>query len=242
MRLARRRGHRTGVCYGRADTDLDNRLLRHTMGVGVLAILATLWIQHNRQSKDVGMVQGHIEQMNRRFDDANGHMERLDRGLTLIGDKIDRLSTKMDSKIDHLENKMDSKIDGLSAQMDSKIDRLENKMDSKIDGLSAQMDSKIDHLENKMDSKIDGLSAQMDGKIDDLGVQVNGRIVRLDDKVDRLGIQMDEKIDRLKEDVQDEMRRNTDRIMLAIINHSHADGSPPVFTAPPEVEAAAADD
>jgi predicted nucleic acid-binding Zn-ribbon protein len=176
-----------------------------TMGVAVLAILATLWIHHNRQSKDVGMVQGHIEQMNRRFDDANGHMGRLDRGVTLLGDKIDRLS----------------------AQMDSKIDRLENKMDSKID---------------RLDSKIDGLSAQMDGKIDGLGVQVDGRIVRLDNKVDRLGIQMDEKIDRLKEDVREEMRRNTDRIMLALINHSHADGSPPVFTAPPEVEATAADD
>jgi predicted nucleic acid-binding Zn-ribbon protein len=191
-----------------------------TMGVAVLAILATLWIHHNRQSKDVGMVQGHIEQMNRRFDDANGHMGRLDRGVTLLGDKIDRLSAQMDSKMDGLENR-------LSAQMDSKIDRLENKMDSKID---------------RLDSKIDGLSAQMDGKIDGLGVQVDGRIVRLDNKVDRLGIQMDEKIDRLKEDVREEMRRNTDRIMLALINHSHADGSPPVFTAPPEVEATAADD
>jgi predicted nucleic acid-binding Zn-ribbon protein len=206
-----------------------------TMGVAVLAILATLWIHHNRQSKDVGMVQGHIEQMNRRFDDANGHMGRLDRGVTLLGDKIDRLSAQMDSKMDGLENRlsaqMDSKMDGLenrlSAQMDSKIDRLENKMDSKID---------------RLDSKIDGLSAQMDGKIDGLGVQVDGRIVRLDNKVDRLGIQMDEKIDRLKEDVREEMRRNTDRIMLALINHSHADGSPPVFTAPPEVEATAADD
>jgi predicted nucleic acid-binding Zn-ribbon protein len=217
-----------------------------TMGVAVLAILATLWIHHNRQSKDVGMVQGHIEQMNRRFDDANGHMGRLDRGVTLLGDKIDRLSAQMDSKMDGLENRlsaqMDSKMDGLenrlSAQMDSKIDRLENKMDSKID----RLDSKIDGLSAQMDGKIDGLGVQVDGKIDGLGVQVDGRIVRLDNKVDRLGIQMDEKIDRLKEDVREEMRRNTDRIMLALINHSHADGSPPVFTAPPEVEATAADD
>ena len=125
-----------------------------TMGVGVLAILATLWIQNNRQSKDVGMVQGHIEQMNRRFDDANGH---LDRGLTRIGDEIDRLSTKMDSKIDHLENK----VDGLSAQMDSKIDHL----DSKVDGLSAQMDSKIDHL-GKQDGQQDWPSGKQDGQQD----------------------------------------------------------------------------
>ena len=78
-----------------------------------------------------------------------------------------------------------------------------------------------------MNGKID----QLDGKIDSRIDQVNGRIDQLDSKIDQF-----------REEMRTEMRRNTDRIMLALINHSHGDGTPPVFTIPPEAEPAVADD
>ena len=90
--------------------------------------------------------------------------------------------------------------------------QLDNKLDTKIDQLDNKLDTKIDQLDNKLDTKID----QLDNKLDT-------------------------KIDGLRDELKDEMRRNTDRIMLALINHSHADASPPRFTIPPEVEAPVAD-
>ena len=53
--------------------------------------------------------------------------------------------------------------------------------------------------------------------------------------------QINERIDALRDDLRDEMRRNTDRIIQALINHSHRDDGRPVFTAPPEAELVAAD-
>ena len=40
------------------------------------------------------------------------------------------------------------------------------------------------------------------------------------------------------EELREEMRRNTDRIMLALVSHSHQDGGPPVFRLPPGMETA----
>ena len=76
--------------------------------------------------------------------------------------------------------------------------------------------------------------AGMRRQIDEMNKLINQTNERID--------QTNERIDRLRDDLREEMRRNTDRIILALVNHSHQDGSPPVFSVPPEIEPVAADD
>ncbi len=76
--------------------------------------------------------------------------------------------------------------------------------------------------------------AGMRRQIDEMNKLINQTNERID--------QTNERIDRLRDDLREEMRRNTDRIILALVNHSHRDGSPPVFSVPPEIEPVAADD
>lgn len=88
-----------------------------------------------------------------------------------------------------------------------------------------------------LQEQISGMRRQID-EMNKLIDQTNKRIDQTNERID----QTNERIDRLRDDLREEMRRNTDRIILALVNHSHQDGSPPVFSVPPEIEPVAADD
>ena len=81
-----------------------------------------------------------------------------------------------------------------------------------------------------LQEQIAGIRRQLD--------ETNERIDQTNKRID----QTNERIDKLRDDLREEMRRNTDRIILTLMNHSHQDGSPPVFSIPPGAEQVAADD
>lgn len=117
-----------------------------------------------------------------------------------------------------------------------------------------------------LQEQIAGIRLQLDDVKERID-QTNDRIDQTNERIDRTNERIDqtnERIDALRDDFREEMRRNTDdlreemrrnademreemrrnadRVMLALVNHSHQDGSPPVFSVPPEVEQVAADD
>lgn len=88
-----------------------------------------------------------------------------------------------------------------------------------------------------LQEQIAGVRRQLD--------ETNKRIDETNKRIDETNAritQTNERIDALRDDLRDEMRRNTDRIIQALISHSHQDDGRTVFTAPPEVELVAADD
>ncbi len=94
----------------------------------------------------VAYLEGRVEEHSRAWKDIAERLDRVEKRIDALDQKVDRFREELSGRIDALDERLSSRIDAL----DGKVERLREELSSRIDALDQRLSSRIDALDQKL--------------------------------------------------------------------------------------------